>query len=151
MTYLILKWLHIVSATVLFGTGIGTAYQMWMAYRGGEPVVIAHAARTTVSADWWFTASSGIVQPVTGFLLIWLTGRDPLSGWLLASYALFLLAFACWLPVVRIQLMVRDQMAGATSVPESVHRAMRRWFLLGWPAFIALTTVLYLMVAKPSL
>ena len=150
MTYLIVKWLHIISATVLFGTGIGTAYHMWMAYRRGEPSVIAHVARTTVSADWWFTAPAGILQPVTGFWLIWLTGRDPLSSWLVLSYALFLVAFACWLPVVRIQLMVRDEMASAQTVPETVHRAMRRWFLLGWPAFIALAVVFYLMVAKPS-
>ena len=151
MSYLLLKWVHIVSATVLFGAGIGTAFHMWAAYRSADPRVMAQAARSTVSADWWFTTTAGIVQPVSGFALIWLSDRDPFSGWLVLSYVLFLLAFACWLPVVFLQLRIRDEMAEAHEIPASVHRWMRIWFALGWPAFIALLGVFYLMVAKPAL
>jgi len=153
--YLWLKWLHIISSTVLFGTGIGTAFQMWFAHRRGDPVAIAVVARNVVLADWLFTLPSGVLQPVTGLALVLQTGLDPFVSWLVISYLLYLMAFACWVPVVVLQMRVRDLAAKAVATKAALSpeydQAMRLWFALGWPAFIGLTVIFLLMVAKPDL
>lgn len=151
--YLATKWLHIVSATVLFGTGLGTALHMWLVHLRGEPRAIAVTARNVVAVDWAFTATSGVVQLVTGITLIVMRGYDPLSPWLVGSYALFCLAFICWAPVVWLQIRIRDiaeaAVAAGAPLPSDYYRYMRHWFWLGWPAFVALMVVFWLMVAKP--
>lgn len=153
--YLWLKWLHVLSSTVLFGTGLGTAFQMWFAHRRGDPATIAVVARNVVLADWLFTLPAGIVQPVTGIALALTTDLNPFTSWLVATYVLYLLAFACWVPVVILQLRVRELAKAAvrshTPLAADYHSAMRLWFVLGWPAFIALVVVFLLMVAKPDL
>ncbi|MFN3209849.1 MAG: DUF2269 family protein [Roseovarius sp.] len=153
--YLITKWLHILSSTVLFGTGIGTAFQMVWAMRTGRVQTIHSVASGVVVADWLFTTPAGIVQPLTGIALIHMAGFDPWAPWLLATYALYILAFICWAPVVRLQIRIRDLAAEAlrrdTGLPDAAHRAYRIWFALGWPAFAALTGVFWLMVSKPAL
>lgn len=147
--YLPLKWLHVLSSTLLFGTGIGTAFHLWTAWRSGDARRLYGAARSTVLADWLFTATSGVVQPVSGAALAWAAGYDPLAPWLLATYVLYVVAGGCWLPVVAIQIRLRDRLAGQAVIPALVERDMRRWFLLGWPAFLALMLVFWLMVARP--
>lgn len=153
--YLWLKWLHVLSSTVLFGTGLGTAFQMWFAHRRGDPAAIVVVARNVVLADWLFTLPAGIVQPITGIALVLATGLNPFASWLVATYALYLLAFVCWVPVVILQLQVRliaeAAVRAGAALPADYHRAMRLWFALGWPAFIALVVIFLLMVAKPDL
>lgn len=153
--YLWLKWLHILSSTVLFGTGLGTAFQMWFAHRRGDPAAIAVVARNVVLADWLFTLPAGIVQPATGLALVMRSGVPPFTSWLAVTYALYALAFACWVPVVILQLRVRDLAAeavhAAAALPREYYSAMRWWFSLGWPAFIALVVIFLLMVGKPDL
>lgn len=153
--YLWLKWLHILSSTVLFGTGIGTAFQMWMAHRRGDVAGIAVVSRNLVLADWMFTLPAGIAQPATGLALILASGLDPMTSWLVATYLLYVLAFVCWVPVVLIQIRARDMAARAatagTPLPADYVRDMRLWFALGWPAFSALVIIFLLMVAKPDL
>ena len=153
--YLWLKWLHVVSATVLFGTGLGTALHMWLAHLRRDPRAIAVVARNVVLVDWLFTATSGVVQPLSGFGLVYLGGADPLESWLVASYLLYAVAAVCWFPVVRLQTRVRDIAAaavdGETPLPPEYGRCMRAWFWLGWPAFLSLLAVFVLMVMRPSL
>jgi len=150
-----LKWLHVLSSTVLFGTGIGTAFQMWFAHRRGDVRAIAVVARNTVLADWLFTLPAGIVQPLTGLGLVFASGFDPGASWLVATYVLYIVAFVCWAPVVVLQIRVRDMagqaVATGAALPAEYHRAMRLWFTLGWPAFLGLVIVFLLMVAKPTL
>ena len=148
--YLTLKWLHILSSTVLFGTGIGTAFQMVMAMRSGQAQVIHRVARHVVIADWVFTTPAGILQPVTGIALAHVAGYSLTASWLLASYGLYGLAFICWAPVVRLQITIRDLTAQG-EIPQEALRLYRIWFALGWPAFAALTAIYWLMVAKPDL
>ena len=152
--YFPLKLLHIVSATLLFGTGLGTAFFLWMAYRRGDVAAIAVTARHVVLADWLFTTPAIIVQPLTGFWLIQLMGLPWTMTWLWLSLALYLLAGACWLPVVAIQYRVRALADTAyrtgTSLPAAYFRLMRWWFALGWPALLALVLVFWLMVRKPG-
>jgi uncharacterized membrane protein len=152
--FLLVKTLHILSSTVLFGTGLGTAFFQWMAYRRGEVAAIAVTARHVVLADWLFTTPAIIVQPLTGFWLLHLMGLSWGASWIRLSLGLYALAGACWLPVVWIQYRLRALAEAADAagapLPPSYHRLMRLWFALGWPAFAGLVAVFWLMVAKPG-
>jgi uncharacterized membrane protein len=140
MTYLIVKWLHILSSTVLFGTGLGSAYYMFFASRTRDPRIAASVVRHVVIADWAFTTPTIILQPLTGFWLMHLAG--------------YLVAGAAWLPVVWMQIRMRDMAARAAVVgamlPSRYWSYLRAWVTLGIVAFGALVVVFYLMVAKPS-
>lgn len=152
--YLLLKCLHILSATILFGTGIGIAFFKWITDRSGDVRAIRIITERTVMADWIFTTPAVILQPVTGLALVYLAGYPLSSGWLVYSVLLYLLAGCCWLPVVALQIKMRnlariaDQ--GNTPLPEQYWRHARIWFWLGVPAFIALLAVYWLMVFKPA-
>ena len=152
--YLLLRTVHIISSTILFGTGIGIAYFFLMGTRSGDAAASYFAARITVIADMVFTLTAGVIQPLSGFALVFLTGVAPFAPWLLATYAIYLVALACWLPVVRLQLQIRDmyraKLDGASIDEALLARRIRTWFVLGWPAFIGLIIVFWLMVAKPS-
>ena len=153
--YLFAKWLHILSSTVLFGTGIGTAFQMVWAMRTKKVETIHSVTSGVVVADWIFTTPAGILQPLTGLWLIYLTGYSLSEPWLILTYALYVLAFACWFQVVRLQIRIRDlareALSQGTPLPEAASSAYKKWFVLGWPAFIGLTIVFWLMVSKPAL
>lgn len=152
--YLLLKTAHIISATVLFGTGIGIAFFFWRGTRSGHPHAAYFAARTTVLADIVFTAAAVVVQPLTGLLLVLQGGFDPFDRWLATSYVLYLVAGACWVPVLVLQKRIRDQLAvklaGGEFDQSLFDRRRRQWFWLGWPAFLALVVVFHLMVSKPA-
>jgi uncharacterized membrane protein len=154
MTYLVVKWLHILSSTVLFGTGLGSAFYMFFASRTRDPRVVATVVRYVVIADWAFTTPTIIIQPLTGFWLIHIAGFPLTSPWILWSIGLYLLAGAAWLPVVWMQIRMRDMAKAAlsqgTPLPEQYWRFLRAWVSLGVIAFAALVVVFYLMVAKPS-
>ncbi|HEY0179130.1 MAG TPA: DUF2269 domain-containing protein [Dokdonella sp.] len=154
-TYALLKTLHVVSAALLFGTGLGTAFFMWFTHRSGDVRAIARVARLTVLADAAFTAPAVVVQPLSGYALARIAGFDLRSGWIVAALALYLLAGVCWIPVVLLQRYARDlataAVRDATPLPPAYHRAMRLWFALGWPAFAAVLATYWLMVAKPAL
>jgi uncharacterized membrane protein len=150
--YLLLKTVHIVSATILFGTGLGTAFHMWMSHLSGSVPAIAVAARNAVIADFVFTTPAVIVQPVTGVLLSLHAGLPLTAGWLQLSIGLYLLTGACWLPVVWLQMrmhrLAEAALAADTALPDRYHRYARCWFWLGWPAFGAVLAIFYLMVFK---
>jgi uncharacterized membrane protein len=153
--YLWLKLAHILSATLLFGTGLGTAFQMFAAHLRRDAAAIAIVSRNTVLADWLFTATAGVLQPLTGLLMAHLAGYDLLESWLVASYALYAIAGSCWLKVVQLQYRVRRLAVAASErrepLPDAYFRAMRLWIILGWPAFASLVIVFALMVIKPTL
>jgi len=152
--YLLLKTLHILSSTLLFGTGLGSAWYAWRAWKSGELVVIATTFRHLVTADWLFTTPTAIVQPLSGLAMVHLAGWPLGQHWLLVSLALYVLAGMCWLPVVWLQLRVRDLAVQAlrdgTPLPPLAGRYMAWWFALGWPAFTAFVAIFFLMVAKPA-
>jgi uncharacterized membrane protein len=153
--YLFALWLHVLSSTVLFGTGIGTAFQMVKAMADGRVQVVHGVSSGVVRADWLFTLPAGVLQPLTGLWLVHLTGPALLADWLVLTYAAYLLAFACWVPVVALQIRNRDLAAQALAadapLPPAVRRLYRIWFALGWPAFGALVGINWLMLAKPDL
>jgi len=152
--YLLLKVFHVIGATVLFGTGAGIAFFMLMVHRTGDARLIAHTAGTVVVADALFTATAVIVQPLTGAALAHLAGYPLLHGWIAASLVLYVVTGAFWLPVVWIQIRLRDlaKEAAATGqpLPPAYHRLWRLWFASGFPAFFAVLAIIWLMVAKPD-
>jgi uncharacterized membrane protein len=154
MDYLWLKWIHILSSTLLFGTGLGIAFFLWVAHLRGDARVIAATARTVVIADACFTAPAVIVQLVTGLMLSAQLGWPIEANWWRASVVLFFVVGACWLPVLWLQLRARDLAAAAAdsggALPPAYHRAMRAWFWLGWPAFLSVLAIFWLMVVKPG-
>lgn len=150
-----LKLVHVLSATVLFGAGMGTAFFMWRADKAGDVAAIAVTARHVVLADLLFTTPAVIVQPVTGVWLAYARGYDFTEGWLWAAIALYVLTGACWLPVVWLQARMRDMAEAAHSsgkaLPARYHTFMRRWFILGWPAFAAVLAIFILMLFRPEI
>ena len=153
--YLLVKWLHIISATILFGFGAGTAWYFWNAHLTGDARLIARVGRMVVRADWIFTGTSGVVQPLSGLWLIHLAGYPLTAPWLVAAYGLYALAFACWAPVVWLQIRATRLAEAAWARGEPLgaeyRRLMRWWFALGWPAFMGLLGVFWLMVARPAI
>ena len=153
--YFVLKFLHVIGAAVLLGTGAGIAFFMLMAHRSGDVALIAGTAGTVVVADYLFTASAVVLQPVTGLLLVREVGYDLADGWILASIALYLLTGAFWLPVVWMQTRMRDlarrAAASGTPLPAEYHRLFRTWFWFGFPAFAAVLAIFWLMIARPEL
>ena len=153
MEYMIVKWLHILSSTFLFGTGIGSAFYMLFTSLSRDVRAIAVVSRHVVLADWIFTSSTIIIQPVTGIYMMYLAGFPWTSKWIMYSIALYFVAGACWLPVVWVQLKMRDMAQVAardgTDLPPLYWRYLKLWVTLGIPAFIALVIVFWLMVAKP--
>jgi uncharacterized membrane protein len=153
MTYLTIKWLHILSSTLLFGTGLGSAFYMFFTSLTRDVRASAVVVRYVVIADWAFTMPTIIIQPLTGFYLMRLAGFPLSSKWIAWSIGLYLLAGAAWLPVVWMQIKMRDMANEAvrtgSELPAMYWRYLRLWVALGVIAFIALVIVFYLMVAKP--
>lgn len=154
MSYLWLKWIHILSSTVLFGTGLGIAYFQWMAWRSGEVAVIARVTRITVSADFVFTTPAVVVQLLTGVALLHTLSLPWSTPWVWQALVLYALTGACWLPVVGIQIqlarMAAKAQAQGEALPPAFHRRMRLWVILGWPAFLSVIAIFWLMVRKPA-
>lgn len=154
MLYLWLKFVHVVSSTILFGTGIGTACNLFLAERTKDVGIISVTTRYVVVADWVFTASSGFVQAVTGLWMVFLVGYPLRFFWIWGSIVGYLIAAFCWFPVVYLQIRMRDLAKEACQAHKPLspqfYRYYRIWFWLGWPAFISLIGVFYLMTNKPT-
>jgi uncharacterized membrane protein len=153
MEYIIVKWLHVLSSTVLFGTGIGSAFYMLFTSLSRDARATAQVVRLVVIADWSFTTPTIILQPLTGLYLIHLAGFPLSSAWIVWSFVLYALAGVCWLPVVWMQIKMRDMAVQAAMqdarLPPRYFQYLRWWTALGVIAFVALVVVFYLMVAKP--
>ncbi len=152
--YLAVKTLHIISATILFGTGLGIAFFMFRSLFTESLPEKFYAVRTTVLADYLFTAPAVVIQPATGFWLIARGGFSVTDTWLTATYVLYGLAGACWLPVVWIQIrlksLLRESLATGMALPAEYHYLFRLWAALGIPAFAGLVVIFFLMVIKPT-
>jgi uncharacterized membrane protein len=152
--YPLIKWLHILSSTVLFGTGLGIAFFFLRAHRSGNVKIIAAVSREVVLADMLFTAVAAVLQPATGVALALIAGYPLSAAWLLASIALYVIIGLCWLPVVWLQIRMRDlaidAARGSGRLPTLYHTYYRWWFALGWPAFLGVMVIFYLMVTKPG-
>jgi uncharacterized membrane protein len=152
----ILKVAHILSAAVILGTGFGIAFFTWFGYRSalrtGDIGVLRHTLRYTVIADTWFTAPAVAFQVLSGVALLLFYGWPLVSPWSIAVWSLFLIAGACWLPVLKLQVMLRNEAeraASAAALPAHFHVLFKWWFALGIPAFSAVLALYWLMVAKP--
>jgi uncharacterized membrane protein len=154
MTYFVLKFLHLIGAAVLLGTGAGIAFFMLLGHISGKPAVIAGIARIVVIADFVFTATAVILQPVTGVLLAYNVGYSMRDAWIAWSIVLYLVTGAFWLPVVWMQMRMRDLASEAVQngapLPHAYHRLFWWWFAFGFPAFAAVMAIYWLMIVKPQ-
>jgi len=155
VTYLALKWLHLIGASLLFGTGLGIAFFAWFGYRRamreGNLGLLRGVLQLTVVADSVFTATAAVVQPITGVAMWRMTGGSWTAPWLLTVLGVYVCVGACWLPVVWLQIQLRDAALRATSIgalPAQFHRRFSVWFALGWPAFAGVMVLFALMLAR---
>ncbi len=153
--YYVLKFLHVIGATVLLGTGAGIAFFMLLAHRTGDTKLIAGVARIVVIADYVFTTTAVVLQPITGVLLARSVGYVLTEGWILASIALYVFTGLFWLPVVwmqsRMRNLAREAAASGAELPPQYHRLFRLWFAFGFPAFAAVLLIFWLMIARPEI
>lgn len=153
MLYFVLKYLHVIGATVLLGTGAGIAFFMLLAHRTGKAATIAAVARMVVIADFVFTTTAVVAQPITGVALAWHLGYSLWDGWILLSILLYLVTGAFWLPVVWMQMRLRDlalaAVHGNKPLPPQYHFLFRLWFAFGFPAFAAVLAIFWLMITRP--
>jgi uncharacterized membrane protein len=155
MLYFMLKYLHVIGASVLLGTGAGIAFFMLLAHRTGDARIVAAVARIVVVADFLFTATAVVLQPITGVALAWHVGYSLWDGWIALSILLYLFTGAFWLPVVWMQMEMRRLAEQAAAIgaplPPRYHSLFRLWFLFGFPAFGAVMAIFWLMIARPNL
>ncbi|MBY5337048.1 DUF2269 domain-containing protein [Rhizobium leguminosarum] len=153
MIYFVLKFLHIIGATVLLGTGAGIAFFMLVAHRSGNATTVAAVARIVVIADFVFTTTAVIIQPITGIALAWNIGYSLWERWIFWSIVLYLVTGAFWLPVVWMQMEMRNIATEAAvkgePLPTRYHRLFWTWFYFGFPAFAAVLGVIWLMITRP--
>jgi len=153
-SYYILKTIHIISSTILFGTGLGSAFYFWRAHCASELSHRYFAAKNVVIADFIFTTPAVIIQPISGFGLMAIMGYPMNSPWIVLSLVLYILIGVCWLPVVWLQIRMRDMLAHAientSELPPSYNRYYLWWYCLGWPAFIMVIVIFGLMTFKPQ-
>jgi uncharacterized membrane protein len=153
MLYFVLKYLHVVGAAVLLGTGAGIAFFMLLAHRTGNASTVAVVARIVVTADFLFTATAVVAQPITGVALAWHAGYSLWEGWIALSILLYIVTGLFWLPVVWMQMEMRDLAASAAvsaqPLPPQYHRLFRLWFVFGFPAFGAVAAIFWLMITRP--
>ncbi|MDB2408107.1 DUF2269 domain-containing protein [Jannaschia sp.] len=154
MSYDLILFAHLIGATVLMGTGAGIAFFMLMSHRSGDLTLIAHVAGIVIVADYAFTATAAVAQPITGLTLAVMGGWPLTTGWVAWSLTLYVFIGALWLPVVWMQTRMRSLAVAARDadapLPQAYHRLFRTWFAFGVPAFAAILAILWLMVTKPG-
>jgi uncharacterized membrane protein len=152
MDYVTVKWLHVLSATILFGAGVGSAFHFVLSVLGRDVRDIAATARHVVVQDWLFTATTAVFQPLSGFWMMHLAGMHADVPWIRMSLWLYAVAIACWVPVVWMQLRLRDVAARCAreqaALPRSWWKLFAAWVVLGVLGFLAFVAIFHLMVAK---
>jgi uncharacterized membrane protein len=152
--YFIIKYLHVLGAIVILGTGTGIAFFMLMAHRSRDAAFIARTAAIVVIADMLFTATAVMTQPVTGGILMMLSSTALTERWLATSLALYVVAGLFWIPVIFMQIEMRDLARAVAAqnapLPPRYFALFRRWFLFGIPGFGSVMIILWLMIAKPQ-
>lgn len=155
MMHDLLLFAHVIGAAVLLGTGAGIAFFMVVSHQSRDPALIAHVAGIVVLADMVFTATAAVLQPITGVLLARSAGWPVFEGWVGLSLALYVLVGAFWLPVVAMQMRMRNLARAARdagqALPPAYHRLYRLWFAFGFPAFAAVLAIVWLMLTKPAI
>jgi uncharacterized membrane protein len=151
----VIKYLHVLGAIVILGTGSGIAFFMLMAHLSKDAAFIARTASVVVIADSFFTLSAVVAQPITGAELMYVEQLSIKEHWILAALALYVVAGLCWIPVVIMQAEMRDLARAAADkgepLPPRYFSLFRRWFIFGVPGFGSVMATLWLMIAKPDL
>lgn len=150
--YPLVKTLHILSSTFLWGTGVGTAFFMVMAHLKGDVTTIRITTQHVVLADWLFTMPTVIVQPISGIYLMHLMHIPFNTQWFHVVCGLYAVTVGAWLPVVYLQLKLKKLTASllpTDALPPAYYRTFYTWISLGFPAAIAMIGLFLMMVYKP--
>lgn len=153
MSFLVLKWIHILSAMLLLGTGLGSAFYVWRAHRAGNLDAIRFVLKNVILADWLFTVPPIVLIPVTGVWLMRINGYAFSALWLWGSLVLFGIAGLCWVPAAVMQYKMKalaDQASDQEPLPAAYWKYERIWSLLGAAAFPAMIAIFTLMIFKPG-
>lgn len=148
MTYQTLKLIHIISATIMFGTGLGSAFYLFYTYKFSKFSTVKEILNIVIIADYIFTTPSVILQLATG---LWLSHYMKLisTNWFLIALLFSLLVYALWIRAVFLQLKMKKTLENAKEYNVQFHQQMKGWFFLGIPAFFGSLFLFYLMVFKP--
>lgn len=153
-TYLALKVVHIISSVLLVGTGLGSAFYLFFIHRTRNQAAITEVIKLVVKADYWFTLPTIVLQPITGFAMLHLAHLSPNQPWVIAALALYVVAGICYVPVfflqLKMQYLAKIAQQQQQPLPQNYWRCARIWEYLGYPAFIAMSLIFWLMVAKPT-
>lgn len=148
--YPIVKTIHILSSVLMVGTGFGSAFYFFFVNRSGSVQTIAVIARLIVRADWWFTTPTIIIQPISGFWLMHLGGWSLTTPWMIWAIVLYCFAVLCWLPVVWLQIQMRNMAMTHQMLPLRYWQYLKYWKRLGYPAFFCMLVIYSLMIVKPA-
>ena len=152
--YFLIKYLHVLGAIVILGTGTGIAFFMLMAHLSRDPIFIARTAAIVVIADMLFTLSAVLLQPVSGGVLMAMSATELSERWLAASLGLYAVAGLFWIPVIFMQREMRNLARTAVAqhepLPPRYFALFRRRFLFGIPGFGSVMIILWLMISKPQ-
>lgn len=148
MDYLTLKIIHILSATIMIGTGLGSAFYLFVSYKTALFTTVKDVLKIVIIADLIFTTPSVIVQLVTGLML---ADRLNLTNtrWYWVVLSISFLVLVLWLGAVVIQYRLKRIIIDKKSLPALFDKLMSIWFYLGVPSFGLAIFLYYLMIYKP--
>jgi len=153
---LAIKFVHLLAAAAMFGTWLGIAGFMLLAYRSGNPSVVALVAQFVVRIELFVVAAAIALQPISGFPLAWAIGLTPLNEfWIDVSLVLYIAVVAVWLVSLRIEIrlrnMARQAALGRGTLADNYPRLFRIWFALAAFLLAAMIAIILLMVWQPRL
>ena len=153
---LAIKFIHLLAAAAMFGTWLGIAGFMLLAYRSGNPSVVALVAQFAVRLELFVVAPALALQPISGFPLAWAIGLTPLNEyWIDVALILYVAVVAAWLVSLRIEIglrnMARQAALGRGTLADNYPRLFRIWFALATIILAAMVAIILLMVWQPRL
>ncbi len=150
MSYPLLKLIHIISATIMIGTGLGSAFYLYFTYKKGQVSTVKEVLKLVVTADTIFTTPSVVIQFITGLLLSNLLGFTY-TNWFWVVLSVSFVVLILWVRAALIQLKLKKILDKEKSLTVQFHRLMKIWFYLGVPSFLGAVYIYYLMVYKDFL
>lgn len=147
MSYQLLKLIHILSATLMIGTGLGSAFYLYLTYKKAQLSTVRDVLNLVIFADLIFTTPSVFIQIITGVMLSNVIGLT-FTNWFWVVISVSFIVFVLWVRAAFIQVKLKKLIANETEIPEKFHQLMKVWFYLGIPSFLGSIFIYYLMVYK---
>ncbi len=150
MDYFLLKLIHILSATLMIGTGLGSAFYLYLTYKKSAVQTVKEVLNFVILADTIFTTPSVIIQLITGIMLSDLLGL-LYTDWFWLVLAVSVIVLVLWLRAAFIQFKLKKLLEEENKLSPKFHHLMNIWFILGVPSFGGAIYLYYLMVYRAFL